>query len=454
MKKDESHEIEYKSIWKDDWLRSIAGFANSMGGSLYVGVDDQGNLVGLEEPKRLLQEIPGKVEEILGISCEVELLEEDGKPFIEVKVKPSSFPVDYHGEYYLRSGATNRRLTGISLADFIMRKAGIHWEDEAIDGVSIEDLDEEAFSIFRREARKSKRMPEEELSLPRKELLEKLHLLKDGKLRRAAVLLFHPDPSIVQVGSFLKVGKFEGPEVIYDDHFEGPLMVTADKVVDVIFLKYLKARIFYEHDRRRESYPYAREAVREAIYNALIHNVYMYGTPIQVRINEKEMIVSNRCILPPGWSLKTLAEHHESAPYNPRIAGVFHKAGFIENWGKGIEKINKSCEAIGAKPPVYEQLGDGLRVYFEALESALIEEAPIENQVGIIDDPLSKKILKEIWRNPRITISELSRKARISKKTLQRKMEELRTAGIMDRIGSKKSGHWQINKLGASFLND
>ena len=61
----------------------------------------------------------------------------------------------------------------------------------------------------------------------------------------------------------------------------------------------------------------------------------MYGVPIQVRITEDELIVSNSCILPEGWTLDTLMEPHDSKPYNPDIANVFYRAGFIENWGSG-----------------------------------------------------------------------------------------------------------------------
>lgn len=81
---------------------------------------------------------------------------------------------------------------------------------------------------------------------------------------------------------------------------EGSLITTADKVINLIYLKYLKAKITYEHDRRMETYPFAREAIREAVYNAIIHNCYMFGAPIQIRIEDEATIISNFCILPDG----------------------------------------------------------------------------------------------------------------------------------------------------------
>lgn len=188
-------------------------------------------------------------------------------------------------------------------------------------------------------------MTESELNVSNAELLSKLHLIKDGKLKRSAVLLFYSDPQIVQTGSYVKIGKFgKGADLQYQDVLEGSLITTADKVIDLIYLKYLKAKITYEHDRRVETYPFAREAVREAVYIAIAHNCYMFGTPIQIRIEDEEMIISNRSILPDGWTAETLMEPHDSIPYNPDIANVFYRMGYIETWGRGIQKYVMNAE--------------------------------------------------------------------------------------------------------------
>ena len=87
-----------------------------------------------------------------------------------------------------------------------------------MDDITVDDLDEESFKIFRREALRSKRMTAEELNIPREELLQKLHLMKDGKLKRSAVLLFYDDPQVVQNGSYVKVGKFGKDGVLLYQH--------------------------------------------------------------------------------------------------------------------------------------------------------------------------------------------------------------------------------------------
>ena len=204
---------------------------------------------------------------------------------------------------------THVQLTGIALTEFITKRTGVRREDVTVDSITVNDLDEESFKIFRREALRSRRMTQEELDISNDELLSKLGLMKNGKLKRSAVLLFYHDPGIVQVGSYIKIGRFgEGADLQYHDDLEGSLIKNADQVIDLIYLKYLKAKVEYIHDRRVETYPFAREAIREAVYNAIAHTCYMYGVPIQIRIEDEQLIISNQCIFPEGWTVETLLE--------------------------------------------------------------------------------------------------------------------------------------------------
>ena len=446
----ESQNIEYKESWRDEYLKWLCGFANAQGGTIYIGVDDAGNVVGVKDVKKLMEDIPNKIQSGLGIVADVNKHTKDGKDYLEIKVDPSSFPISYHGEFHYRSGATKQQLTGIALTEFITKKTGVRWEDVTVDGITVDDLDAESFKIFRREALRSKRMTEAELNISNEELLSKLKLLSNGKLKRSAVLLFYGDPSIVQVGSFVKVGKFANGTVEYHDDLEGSLISTADKIVDLIYLKYLKAKITYEHDRRVETYPFARNAIREAIYNAIAHNCYMYGTPIQIRIEEEQIIISNRCILPEGWTAETLMQPHDSIPYNPDIANVFYRAGYIETWGQGIQKICDECVALGAELPKYEIIGTGLRVYFPALKSALIDQpkAPKHQNTdkhGALDDAMVLKIIEILKEKPDISQEALGENMGVTRRVVQKYINVLKEAGRIERVGGKRYGHWKIN---------
>lgn len=440
----ESQNIEYKESWRDEYLKWVCGFANAKGGTIYIGLRDSGDVIGVKNIKKLMEDIPNKIQSGLGIVADVNKKTKDGIDYIEIKVASSSYPVSYRGEYHYRSGSTKQQLTGIALSEFIMKKTGIRWEDVIVDNLSVEDLDEESFRIFRREVLRSNRMTQEELDISNAELLSKLHLMSDGKLKRSAVLLFYNDPSVIQNGSYIKIGKFgDGADLLYHDDLEHSLIRNADQVIDLIYLKYLKAKVEYIHDRRVEIYPFARDAIREAVYNAIAHNCYMFGSPVQIRIENEGMIISNRCILPEGWTVETLMEPHDSMPYNPDIANVFYRAGYIEHWGRGIEKICEACEELGADLPEYRLCGNGLRVKFKALQSALINDFKMpKRQNGVLDGVLEEKILKELEREPKITQKELAAFLELPQRTLQRKMYELQAAGKIERIGGKRYGHW------------
>lgn len=129
----ESQNIEYKEIWKDEYLKWLCGFANAQGGTLFVGIDDNGNVVGIKNIKKLLDDLPNKINSGLGIIAQINTLTKDSVDYLEIKVEKSASPVSYQGVFFLRSGTTNQKLTGSNLVDFISRKTGVIWEDGVVE---------------------------------------------------------------------------------------------------------------------------------------------------------------------------------------------------------------------------------------------------------------------------------------------------------------------------------
>ena len=439
----ESQNIEYKESWRDEYLKWVCGFANAQGGTIYIGVDDTGKIIGVKNAEKLMEDVPNQIQSGLGIIVDVNMLNKDGLDYIEIKVNPSTYPVSYHGEYHYRSGSTKQQLRGSALTEFLVHKTGCRWDAVPIDSLSISDLDTESFGIFRKEAVRTGRMTKKDVECTNEELLEKLGLLVDGKLKRAAVLLFYRNPQRLFTGCYVKIGKFGvGSDLQYQDVVEGSLILIADRVVDLIYLKYLKAAITYEHDIRVETYPFAREAVREAVYNALIHCKWEDGIPVQIRIEDEVMYISNACVFPNDWTTENLMKTHNSRPYNPDLATTFYRAGYIEAWGRGIQKICEACNELGVPTPEYTLLGDDLTVKFVALESALISDSKPPNRQN---DGLADKIIALIASNNMITVAELSADLNIPKRTIERAMKHLRDSGCITRKGGKRYGYWEIN---------
>jgi ATP-dependent DNA helicase RecG len=125
----ESQHTEYKQSWHDDYLKWICGFANANGGVLYIGKDDKGQVVHLKDYETLMESLPGKIRDAMGIICDVQLLQEHDKNYIAIKVHPYAVPVSLRGRYYYRSGSSKLELTGMELNEFLLKKTGRTWDD-------------------------------------------------------------------------------------------------------------------------------------------------------------------------------------------------------------------------------------------------------------------------------------------------------------------------------------
>ena len=240
----ESQNIEFKKSWHDEYQKWICGFANAQGGILYIGLRDNGEVCGVQDAKKLMDDNRG--------------------------------------------------------------------------------------------------------------LLEKLRLYEGSYLKRAAALLFHPDPEQYVTGAFVKVGFFrEGMDLVYQDEVHGNLFQQIETLMDLLCTKYMKAVITYEGIHRIETLPMPREALREALLNACINKDYAEHSPIQIRVYENKLEIINGGVLPEGWTVEALLSSHRSMPYNPDIANTFFCAGEIEAWGRGIERIITALKSQQKRKPDY-----------------------------------------------------------------------------------------------------
>lgn len=451
----ESQKIEWKESWRDEYLKWICGFANAQGGTLYIGKDDKGEVVGVADWKKLLEDIPNKVRDILGIVVEVNRHEKKGKTFLEIIVEAYTYPISYKGQYHIRSGSTKQELKGAALDRFLLQKQGKKWDGVPVPKVSVSDLKPQAIDLFKSKALKSGRLSEEALNGNTEVLIDNLRLTEGDYLKRAAVLLFHADPERFVTGAYIKIGYFQGAELIYQDEIHGNLIEQSDKALDLLLTKYLKAYISYEGIQRVEKYLFPKEALREALLNAIVHKDYASGIPIQIKVYDDRITFWNQGELPDNWTVETLKLAHPSNPFNPDIANVFFRAGLIESWGRGIEKITYECKAHDLPAPEI-QFDASFMLSMDA--SKLLKKLRKKND-GVNDGEASgklsemrrrnvgetsEKILQIIEKNKYVTIAELSEKIGISDRSIERNLQKLQESQMLRRIGAAKGGHWEI----------
>lgn len=233
----EHQTIEWKETWQDEYLKWICGYANAYGGTLYIGKDDDGNVVGINNSRQLLEKLPNKITDMMGIIVDVNLKFEGDMEYLEIIVDKYPSLISFRGKYYYRSGSTMREITGKELDKAMLKSQGKTWDGVPLPRIKIEDLKQDAIKLFKKKAVERGRLTEEAVRVSDIILMEDLHLVdEDDHLLRAAMLAFYEDPEKWVTGSYIKIGYFgkSDSDLLYQDEVHGPLIEQVDKTVDLI----------------------------------------------------------------------------------------------------------------------------------------------------------------------------------------------------------------------------
>ena len=454
----ESQNIEYKESWRDEYLKWICGFANAQGGRIFIGVNDEKQVIGLPDAKKLMEDIPNKIVNYLGIVEDVNLLAEGEKEYIEIVVTPSNVPIAYKGTYHYRSGSTKQELKGLALQQFIMRKMGHSRDDIPVYGATIDDIDRKAIDYFLHCSIKAGRMDEDEADASTEDVLRNLGLFtKDGELKNAAILLFGKHVGQFFPSAIFKIGRFHTDEsdLIVQDMLEGNVIQMASRVVDTLRTKYLLSPIHYEGLQRVEQLEIPETALRELIYNSLAHKDYT-GPAIQMRVYDRSIELWNYGLLPKELTPADLMKKHSSFPRNHNIANVFYKAGFVETWGRGFKKIKEEFERVNLPLPIMEENCGGVlaTIQRKTIEDVIAERGNnnVGVNVGVNVENLSETnltdrqriIISIIKSNPSITAKQMSVTLSVALRTIERDLSVMQKAHVIRHEGSDKSGVWVV----------
>ena len=436
----ESQNIEYKSSWHDDYLDWICGFANAQGGKIYIGKDDNGNVIGVADYKELMEKIPNKIKNQLGITAEVNLLQEDGKHYIEIVVQPYFVPISLRGRYFYRSGSVKQELTGAALNEFMLKRIGKKWDGVPVPNVTVEDLKADTFTFFKEKGIKSGRIDEASRNDTPLQVLENLKLVENNYLNRAAVMLFHPDPEKFVSSAYIKIGFFRtDSDLLFQDEIHGNLFEQVEKTVDFLLTKYTKALISYEGLTRVETYEYPKDALREAVLNAVAHKDYTGPYPIQISVYPDKIMIWNYGRLPENWTVEDLLDKHSSQPRNPDIATAFFRSGYVESWGRGIEIMTEQCSLAKLPPPTITNEGSDFLIVFRKD----IYNAVDLGLLGLSDRQI--KAMLYVKEKGKITNSEYQEINEISKRTAAYELVELvEKYKILKQLGASVGTYYEL----------
>ena len=470
----ESQNTEYKESWRDEYVKWLCGFANAQGGRLYIGINDKGEVCGVENAHKLSEDIPNKVVAFLGIVADVNLLNQDGKDYIEIAVLPSNVPISYKGKYYVRSGSTLQELNGAALQNFVLRKMGLSWDDMVHERATVEDLDREAIDYFLQKGIEAGRIDSSEANAPTATVLRNLRLMDDeGHLKNAALLLFCKTPGRYFTGTEFKIGRFHNDitDLSSQEMIECSIIQMADRVVWMLKNKFLTMPIHYEGLQRIEKLEVPEDALREILYNAICHKDYL-GPQIQMRVWDHHVEIWNDGDLPAAITPETIEANHASYPRNKNLAYAFFKAGFIESWGRGWKKICDGFQDAGLPKPTIESKQGGVLVTFQRnnVNLKMTDGSQIGSQTStdVVDRVVDKYTNKLTERQQLIlraihafvvehvvegvvedgveipTARSIAKQLETSPRTIQRELAYLQSQHIIIRRGNDFGGHWEI----------
>ena len=458
----ENQNVEFKETWRDDYLKWICGFANASGGRIYIGVTDNKEIVGVDNSKRLMEDIPNKIATHLGIVADVNLLCNDGLDYIEIVVEPSNVPISYHGIYHYRSGSTKQELRGASLQQFILKKMGRSWDDITCERASLDDIDRNAIDYFLRKGIDAQRIPEDQRNASTEDVLSSLGLIGDnGMLKNAAVLLFAKNPLKFFPSVMFKIGRFgtDEADLMFQDVVEGNILQMADRVMELLQAKYLVSPIRFEGMQRYETLEIPKEALREILYNSIAHKDYT-GPDIQMHVYNDHLEIWNEGELPDGYTQETLMGQHSSKPRNRNIANTMFKAGFIDTWGRGYKKIQDGFNAAGIPMPKVSNFCGGVQVSIERIKFMQMVNGGVNVTSDVVSDVVSdvaslpqvqlsdrqRKIYNLIKADSFISAHQMSEVLSVVHRTIQRDIAVMQKKGILIREGNTSAGHWVLLK--------
>ena len=466
----EKHILEYKRQWDDEWLKWLCGFANADGGTLYIGISDKQHIIGVDNSKKLMEDIPNKIVSKLGIYPDVRLLEEDGKEIIEIEVAPSQESVLLDGVLYKRVGATNQIVKGQALKDFYARKLNATWDSRIIRGATLDDIDPEAIKYFLLKGIDKGRLPKESVDDSVEKVLKNLEVMTDDdELTLAALLLFGKNPQHYCLNARIKIGRFGHSQaaLMNQDLIDGDLIRMADRVMEALDAKYLIRPIHYEGMQRIEPVEIPEDGLREILYNLEIHKDYN-GPDSLIRVFDDRITFWNQGSLPAGITPESIFRPHDSQPRNRLIANAFYMAGFVEAWGRGYELITEAFTKEGLEVPTIEEEFGGVRVIvkreiFYGIQHGgrvdpktgrLIKAGDTKNVTNDVTKKLTERQrvilemlpfgdIENVTKNERVTTALLAGRFGKDPRTIKRDMKVLQDLGIVTHIGPSNGGYWK-----------
>lgn len=375
-------------------LRTVVAFANSAGGRLVIGVNNDGSVAGVEDPlaeeERITSLIADRISPQLVPSVDLVTV---GEATVLVVDVPLSTRRPHHMKdqgpqdgVYIRLGSSTRQADPALVAELERNARGVAFEDLPEPRATLDDLDLEGLSELR-----GRRTEAEDL------LALGLAVRQGGEITptNAGILAACEDPTRFLPSAWVQCGRLRGPngtDIFDQTEIHGPMPRAVDQVMEFLLKHAYKTAVFGEV-KRRDVYSIPVEAIREVVVNALVHASYAErGTPIRVGFYDDRVQIDSPGLLLPGMTMESM--RRASRLRNPSLARIFREAGIMEQWGTGVQRVFEQIAEAGLPEPHVEEVMDRLRftIYVPSHAPEALLGADDEHQDGTLSEQGVSKV--------------------------------------------------------------
>lgn len=425
----ESELVEFKKSTSElnEAIVSISSMLNKNGkGTIYFGVKNNGDGIGQQLSDSTLRDISRKISLEIKPTIYPSIYEIENSPgIIRVDFSGNDKPYSAFGRFYIRSFDEDKQMDIKELLKMINRtdSSNALWEKEQADE-DLSSVDEDLLKEYINKANECGRIREKYTS--KKEVMKKLGLLSNDYLNNAGRILFSRNkPLSLKLAFFATDEKLSFIDI---NRFEGNLFELASKGQ-----QYIKEHINFEAkisgSKRIEKPEIPLEAIREVVMNSLCHSSFDTTMMNEIYLTPTKVVIFNPGKFPEGYDPIDFAYNQtESILRNPLISKILYYSNDIDTWSTGFRRIFTLCKESGVKYS-YSKKNQGFEfVFFRKVKYLDVEDA----------------ILNVIRDNPKATSDEISNSIGKSKRTVYLYINRLKESGKVKRMGSAKSGYWEI----------
>lgn len=424
----------------EDTCRSLCAMLNrQQTGTVIFGISDDGEVLGQSANEYELHSLAAAVTEAISPRIEpiVRRLTVEDHVVISIEVKGTQLPYCAFGRYYLRVGCEDRELTSEQLKImFLNQDKSSTWERED-SGLSLEDVDIIWLKQFHEDAIKAGRLPR--TPFEPEALLRNLGLYTGEHLNQAGRLLFGKGGQLtLKMAIFATDAKLTFLDM---HHLEGHIFELLDRAERYI-LQNIHWRVEIRGFTRQEIPEVPVEVVRELLSNSFAHALYQANTTHEIDIHPGLIAIYN-----PG----TFAAPHSPSAYitqnlpsvlrNERIAKTLYLGKRIEEFGSGLKRIHGWCEAQGIHYSFKNSdLGFKAEIYRTPPITGTVNDALLDTLNGT-----QLRVLAMLRQDHTKNREDIARRLGLTVRTVQRALNALRTAGLIERSGARKNGSWLVH---------